>query len=162
MQKDFFKTGKQTLPSTTSGNTGCNPAGDSFEKESTISGTKGGAKQINTAESFSGIEGDTVSRRSRLTPNTRQKHNTIRVNYNFVCDLERFEKFKTFMSALADCKRFSRFLQMFLEHIKNYISCDVPSVFILKEGLLSYQDLTNDVLGQKTVLDGKYIDMVGL
>lgn len=110
MQKDFFKIGKQGLQSTTSGPSNSHVPGNSFENDSSVSGTRDKTKGGNFTESYSAGNDDSASRVSRTTPNHMKSKaaHTMRVNYNFVCDLERFEKFKSFLLALSDAKRVTR------------------------------------------------------
>ena len=98
MQKDFFKAGKQGLQSTTSGPSNSQVPGNSFENDSSISGTREKTRGAGLTDTFSANK-DSESRMSRTTPNHMKSKaaHTMRVNYNFVCDLERFEKFKTFL-----------------------------------------------------------------
>jgi hypothetical protein len=138
MQKDFFKSSKQTAPSTNSGFTGVklgpkdnSSVGEHADDDSTNSLVyRGAGRDRNTTESFSVLEGESASQNRISGQNTlgfssqarremgKQASHVIRVNYNFVCDLERFEKFNGFTATFADCKRVPKFLLLFLEQIR--------------------------------------------
>jgi hypothetical protein len=91
-----------------------------------------------------------------------RRHNTHKVNYNYTCDLERFDKMTAFLTSFADCKRMPKYLQLFLEQVKTFISCSLGSVFVFQSGIFNYKDLSKDLTAQKSSLDGKFIDIIGL
>lgn len=156
MQKDFFKLDKGIVPSTNSGVTTLKNDGIPGKGASSFSGAademhsdtsgirRGGIGNMN--ESFSGTEGDFVSTKRfspRLNANigfTQSRHtknsNTIRVNYNSMCDLERFEKFNTFINAFTVTMPISKFFLYFLESVKNVVMCQISSIFVFKSDLL--------------------------
>ena len=76
--------------------------------------------------------------------------------------MDRFEKFNNFVAQLATCKRVSKFISLFLELIKDVVHCEITSVFAFKSELIDSRNKIKDIIIQKTVLDGKYVDMVGL
>ena len=61
---------------------------------------------------------------------------TIKVNYNSVCDLERFEKFNDFVTQISTCKRISKFTHLFLELIRNVVHCHISSCFLFQNNML--------------------------
>jgi hypothetical protein len=89
-------------------------------------------------------------------------HHLIRVNYNFVCDLERFEKFNSFTGSFAECKKVAKFILLFIEQIKLIVHCQIVSVFVFRNDLIDFKRLSKNLMVQKTVLDGKYVDVIGL
>lgn len=51
---------------------------------------------------------------------------------------------------------------MFLENIRNMVQCSVGSAFVFKPELVRLRELHRNLSAQKTVLDSKYVDMIGL
>jgi ABC-type multidrug transport system permease subunit len=53
-----------------------------------------------------------------------------------MCDLERFEKFNTFINAFTVTMPISKFFLYFLESIKNVVVCQISSIFVFRSDLI--------------------------
>jgi hypothetical protein len=142
LQTDFFKSGSKTVPSTTSDITAPTKINDRSVGDETMSNTGYGRD-----DSFSGIDDQSqISKPMRAAVRATQRHqrgssHTVKVNYNLICDIERFERFKLFVTALADCKKSTKVMLVFLEQIRNIVQCSIGSVFVFKPEYVVLREL---------------------
>jgi len=86
-----------------------------------------------------------------------------KVNYNSACDLERFEKFRNLVLNIASAKKLAKMFAITIKDILNIIPSSVCSIFVLTPNLIQNKKLNDfKLLMQKSVLDGKYIDVIGM
>lgn len=90
-------------------------------------------------------------------------HRTLKVNYNTVCDLERFEKFKTVVQNISSAKKLAKLFATVIKEVPSIIPCSVCCIFVITPNLvLNRQLIDYELILQKSVIDGKFIDVVGL
>ena len=89
----------------------------------------------------------------------------VKVNYNNACDLDRLEKFKGLIHDLAQTKKLARVIGLIFTGMQDVLPGQQPSVFVFQANLLENAKgkikLGEDLLLQRTVLDGRGLDVIG-
>lgn len=86
----------------------------------------------------------------------------IKVNYNSACDLERFEKFKSVIQTLSEVRKLARLFAITIKEIPNIVPTSSVSIFVITPNMILNRQLVDfKLILQKSVLDGKFIDVVG-
>lgn len=66
------------------------------------------------------------------------------------------------MSTISNIRRIFKAFSYILTMASEVITCVGGSIFMFKSDILDLKHLTEDLTIQKTVLDGKYVDVIGL
>ena len=85
------------------------------------------------------------------------------MNYNSACDLERFEKFKALVMNISSVRKLAKMFATVIKEIQTIIPCSSCCIFVITPNLIVNKQLIDfKLFMQKSVLDGKYIDVIGL
>lgn len=91
-----------------------------------------------------------------------QPGRTLKINYNSACDLERFEKFKNVIMTLSEIRKLARLFSLIIKEMPNLIPTSSVSIFVIKPNMITQKKLVDfQLILQKSVLDGKFIDVIG-
>ena len=86
----------------------------------------------------------------------------MKINYNSACDLERFEKFKGVAMTLSECRKLARLFSVIIKEMPNIIPTSSVSIFVITPNMILQKQLVAfSLILQKSVLDGKFIDVIG-
>ena len=155
MQKDFFTGGQQGAPSsitmTSVGRYSALKRDVSHQDELTVAGDKAddaisttsGMRERDLKESTSKVQQYLEANHARSHKSSSQMRSgaqagprTLKVNYNTVCDLERFEKFKAVVQNISTVKKLARLFSVLIKEMPGVIPCSSCCIFVVTPNLI--------------------------
>ena len=90
----------------------------------------------------------------------------VKINYNNACDLDRLDKFKLLIQEFTKIKKFGNVINFIIKTLPSIIPCQEACLFIFHTKILENKKgkvkLDPELLLQKTLLEGRNIDVIGL